>query len=87
MLLSRFHAMVLLVLGCAGMVVALHQRHALLRLCLWLIVGWTLAHLLFWTQPRFRYPLDVPLSILAAAALVQIPDLGRATLVRLRRNR
>jgi 4-amino-4-deoxy-L-arabinose transferase-like glycosyltransferase len=70
--LGRLHSMALLALGLAGMLVAIRRDNPILRLCLWLVLGWTVAHVFFWAQPRFRYPMDVPLAILAAAALVQV---------------
>jgi 4-amino-4-deoxy-L-arabinose transferase-like glycosyltransferase len=42
------------------------------RLAGWLVLSWTLAHALFWAQPRFRVPLEVPLALLAALAAVRI---------------
>jgi len=70
--LARLHAMALLVLGLAGMFLAVRRRHPFLRLCLWLIVGWTVAHVFFWAQPRFRAPLDILFALLAAAAITWI---------------
>jgi hypothetical protein len=33
----------------------------------------------FWAQPRFRYPLDLPLAILASVALLQVRHFLRRT--------
>jgi hypothetical protein len=78
-LLARVHAMGLLVLGLAGGLLALRRPIPLLRLCLWLFGGWCLAHVFFWAQPRFRYPLDLPLAILASVALLQVRHFLRRT--------
>ncbi|UCE02632.1 MAG: glycosyltransferase family 39 protein [Candidatus Latescibacterota bacterium] len=41
-----------------------------LRFIAWLSIGWVAAHVLFWAQPRFRYPLEIPLALLASFTLV-----------------
>ena len=40
------------------------------RLAAWLLLAWVGVHVLFWAQPRFRYPMELPLALLAAWALV-----------------
>ena len=47
----------------------------LVVLCSGLVLAWTAVHVLFWAQPRFRHPLEIPLAILAAYALER--GLGR----------
>lgn len=32
------------------------------------VVVWIAVHALFWAQPRFRYPVEIPMALLAAAA-------------------
>ena len=44
----------------------------LLGLCTSLVVVWTAAHVLFWAQPRFRYPLEPALAVLATFALATL---------------
>ena len=34
-----------------------------LRLAAWIALAWVAAHVVFWAQPRFRYPMDVPLAL------------------------
>ena len=41
-----------------------------LRLMAWIALAWVGAHVLFWAQPRFRYPLEIPLALLASFALL-----------------
>jgi len=40
------------------------------HLMAFLSAAWIAAHLLFWAQPRFRYPMDVLLALLAACAFI-----------------
>ena len=40
-----------------------------LRLIAWIALYWIGAHVVFWAQPRFRYPLEIPMAILASFAL------------------
>ncbi len=40
-----------------------------LRTCVWLVVYWIAAHVVFWAQPRFRYPTEIPLALLTAFAV------------------
>ncbi len=60
----------LLLLG-AVVAVARGWRHlpAELRTCVWLVLYWIAAHVVFWGQPRFRYPAEIPLALLAAFAV------------------
>ena len=39
------------------------------RLLVYLCLGWIGAHVLFWAQPRFRYPMEIFLILLAALAV------------------
>jgi len=41
-----------------------------LRLMAWIALAWVGAHVVFWAQPRFRYPLEIPLALLASFALL-----------------
>jgi hypothetical protein len=60
----------LLLLG-AIVAVARARRHLPpeLQACAWLVVYWIGAHVMFWAQPRFRYPAEIPLALLAAFAV------------------
>ncbi len=40
-----------------------------LRFIAWVAVYWVVVHMVFWAQPRFRYPLEIPMAILAFFAL------------------
>lgn len=42
-----------------------------LRLGAYLSLYWIASHVVFWGQPRFRYPMEIPLALLAAYALVR----------------
>ena len=43
-----------------------------LHLAAWIALAWIAAHVVFWAQPRFRYPMDVPLALLAAWRLARL---------------
>jgi len=36
-----------------------------LRLCAWICIAWIVIHVVFWAQPRFRYPMEIPMALLA----------------------
>ena len=78
LLLARGFHLVLLALGALGLGFCWKERHerpSLVTLCSGLVLAWTAVHVLFWAQPRFRHPLEIPLAILAAYALER--GLGR----------
>jgi len=38
----------------------------------YLCLGWIGAHVFFWAQPRFRYPIEIFLILLTALAMAQL---------------
>jgi hypothetical protein len=50
-----------------------------LQLAAWVCLYWIAAHVVFWAQPRFRHPMELPLALLAGFALAQIAARRRAT--------
>jgi len=58
-------------LGVAAFLTVVRSRAASpgLRLAVWLVLAWTLVHVVYWAQPRFRAPVEVPLALLAAPSL------------------
>ncbi len=74
---SRGFHLLLLVFAALGLWWSLRpmNRLALLPLWSWLVLGWTAAHVLYWAQPRFRHPLEIPLTLLAALALTRFEGL------------
>ena len=40
-----------------------------MRLAAWVSAYWVVSHVVFWAQPRFRYPMEIPFALLAAWAL------------------
>jgi 4-amino-4-deoxy-L-arabinose transferase-like glycosyltransferase len=48
------------------------QLPAPLRFAAWIAIAWVAAHVVYWAQPRFRYPMDVPLALLAAWSCTRI---------------
>lgn len=46
-----------------------------LRLCVWICLAWIGIHLVFWAQPRFRYPMEIPMALLAGWGIAF--ELGR----------
>jgi tetratricopeptide (TPR) repeat protein len=63
--LATVHTWILLA-GAALACVRWRRMPAELRLAAWLCVAWIAAHVVFWAQPRFRYPMEIPLALLAA---------------------
>ena len=39
---------------------------------MWLAAYWVAAHVMFWAQPRFRYPVEIPFALLTAFAVQQL---------------
>jgi len=75
---AALHSWVLVV-GAIG-AVALGRR-ALPPDCVnavWLAAYWIAAHVVFWAQPRFRYPLEIPFALLTAFAVQQLLARRRA---------
>ncbi len=68
--LAEIHSYAILVLAVLGTILAWRQLTPELRLMVWLSSAWMGAHVLFWAQPRFRYPMELFLILLAAFALV-----------------
>ncbi len=65
-------ALGMLVLG-GGIVAAARWRKigAEAQLLVYISLGWIGAHVLFWAQPRFRYPVEIFLILLTALAMAQ----------------
>jgi 4-amino-4-deoxy-L-arabinose transferase-like glycosyltransferase len=88
---ARTYHVLLLLFGAAGLLFAFRRRAHVdgfapgwpyeMRLAAWLVVAWTLAHVVFWAQPRFRVPLEIPLALLAALAAVEVVQRLRPRLV------
>lgn len=60
------------VLLAAGALVAILRWRRLpgvMRLAAFLVFYWIGSHVLFWAQPRFRYPMELPMALLAAWAV------------------
>lgn len=69
-LLSRLHTYLLW----AGTIVALVAWRTLpveLRLHALVVVYWIVVHVVFWAQPRFRYPMEIPMALLCAQAMTR----------------
>lgn len=75
--LAAAHSYILLA-GAVGALLLWRRLTAELRLMVYLCLGWIGAHAVFWAQPRFRYPMEILLSVLAAGALMAIPELRAA---------
>ena len=70
-LLANLHC-VLLVAGAAFACMQWKRLPESLHLAAWIVLAWVAAHVVFWAQPRFRYPMDVPLALLAAWSLTRL---------------
>jgi 4-amino-4-deoxy-L-arabinose transferase-like glycosyltransferase len=74
--IAQLHSWILL----AGALVACTRWRRLpegLRICAWLCAYWIVAHVVFWAQPRFRYPMEIPMALLAARAFTDVADRRR----------
>ncbi len=82
--LAAVHSYLLLGAALAAVFFGWRRLPGELRLAAWLALAWIAVHVLFWAQPRFRYPMEVPLALLAAWALVwprpnaRLPNGGEA---------
>lgn len=65
--LSALHTYVLLA-GTIAAVAAWRTLPAELRLHALVAIYWIVVHLVFWAQPRFRYPMEIPMALLCAHA-------------------
>jgi len=77
--LAAVHSYLLLLAALLALVRRVPQHMPEMRFLTAVVVVWIGAHALFWAQPRFRYPLDIPMALLAAAAfaaVAQDPDSG-----------
>ncbi|MFQ5599562.1 MAG: ArnT family glycosyltransferase [Candidatus Krumholzibacteriia bacterium] len=63
--LARAHSFLLLLGALAAAVLFRRRLPDELRLSVWLVLAWTAAHVVFWAQPRFRFPVEIPLALLA----------------------
>jgi 4-amino-4-deoxy-L-arabinose transferase-like glycosyltransferase len=67
--LGTVHSWLLLVAAAAAAIVHRTRLPDDLRLAVWLSLYWVASHVVFWGQPRFRYPMEIPLALLAAFAV------------------
>jgi hypothetical protein len=68
LVLATLHAYVLLVAALVACSFGWRQVPADLRLAAAIAACWVVVSVLFWAQPRFRYPMDVPMALLAGWA-------------------
>jgi 4-amino-4-deoxy-L-arabinose transferase-like glycosyltransferase len=68
--LSALHTYVLLA-GAIAAVAMWRTLPAELRLHALVAVYWIVVHLVFWAQPRFRYPMEIPMALLCAHAVTR----------------
>jgi 4-amino-4-deoxy-L-arabinose transferase-like glycosyltransferase len=73
--LAALHAYMLLAGGIAALVFGWRRLPRELQLSGWMLGAFLLSHILFWAQPRFRYPMEIPLALLAGWAMAS--RLGR----------
>ena len=73
--LANLHT-ILLGLGTLAACLRWRRLPAELRVLVWLCLYWIGAHIVFWAQPRFRYPMEIPMALLAGFA---VSDLLRRT--------
>jgi hypothetical protein len=79
--LAAAHSYVVLA-GAIGALLRWRRLPPELRLMAYLCLGWIGAHALFWAQPRFRYPMEILLALLAAWAFTGARALPAAAAAR-----
>jgi hypothetical protein len=67
--LAELHTYVVLAAALAAVFLMRRRLTPELWLMAWLSLGWIGAHVLFWAQPRFRYPMELFMMALAGFAL------------------
>ena len=72
-MLATLHSFVILAGALAACLLLWRGLPDELRLSAYLCGYWIVSHVIFWAQPRFRYPMEIFLALLAAYALVHIP--------------
>jgi hypothetical protein len=70
--LATCHSYVILAGALAACLLLWKRLPDELRLSAYLCGYWIVSHVVFWAQPRFRYPMEILLALLAAYALVHI---------------
>ena len=70
--LAAVHSYLLLAAALAACILWWRRLPGELRLSAWISIYWIAAHVVFWAQPRFRYPMEIPLSLLAGFALSRL---------------
>ena len=68
--LAAVHSYAILATALGGALLLRRRLTPELGLMIWLSLAWVGAHVLFWAQPRFRYPMELFLTLLAAYTLV-----------------
>ncbi|MFQ5599560.1 MAG: ArnT family glycosyltransferase [Candidatus Krumholzibacteriia bacterium] len=66
---AAVYSWVILAGGLASGILLWRRLPGALRLIAWLSLYWLAAHVVFWAQPRFRYPLEILLALLTSVAL------------------
>ena len=67
--MAAIHVYALAAAALAVLVLRRGRLPAEIRLAAWVAAAWIAVHIVFWAQPRFRAPLDVPLALIAASGL------------------
>lgn len=62
--LAAVHAYLLLAMTLAALLLW-RQLPPEMRLAAYIVLAWIAIHLLYWAQPRFRYPMEMPMALLA----------------------
>jgi 4-amino-4-deoxy-L-arabinose transferase-like glycosyltransferase len=71
--LATWHSWLLLAGGLLACVTGWRRLPDDLRVGAWLVAYWIVAHAVFWGQPRFRYPIEIPLALLTAWFVTRRP--------------
>ena len=79
--LASVHSYLLLSGALAACLLLWRHMPSELRLSAYVALYWIAAHAVFWAQPRFRYPVEIPLALLAGFAIARL--LGRGSRARM----
>jgi hypothetical protein len=67
---AALHSYLLLAAAALGCILGWRRLPDAMRLAAWICIAWLMVHFVFWAQPRFRYPIEIPMALLAAWAVV-----------------
>ena len=67
---AALHSYLLLAAAALACILGWRRLPDAMRLAAWICIAWLVVHFVFWAQPRFRYPIEIPMALLAGWAVV-----------------